>query len=624
MQLLSQTLSLASTASSAPPAGGAAIGQVVIATLFAGGGTALLAYVVALHRQGRTQLLQRAADIAERVGGIPGWAALPLGISGASLLAALFGVYWDVSIHIDNGRDPGPLANPAHYFILLGLFGIFAAGYLAISLPRDGEKPGPAAIRIAGNWYAPVGGLLMLGTAGFALIGFPLDDLWHRFFGQDVTLWGPTHLMLIGGAVMTLIGMSVLISEGMAERRARGTTGRPPMFSKARQVGLAGGLLIGLTVFQAEFDFGVPQFRLLFEPILLAFGSGFALVAARIWLGRGGALMAVGFYLAARGVLALIVGDLFGHSTPYFPLYLAEAFSIELAGIAIGRERPLRLALASGLLVGTVGLAAEWAWSHIGMPVPWTTDLLPDALIVAPIAGIAGATGGALLASGLRGQLPRAPLAGRSFAAAIVAMVALCVYGLQTTDPHNIRATVTLHQTSPAPERTAIATVRFSPRDAADGAAWVQEVSWQGDGKLVQAPLDRVGEGVYRTPEALPLFGQWKSTLRLQTGSVMADVPVYMPADPAIPAPAVHAPQHFTREFQPTHEVLQREAKQDIPSWLWTLAASLVMAFWLSMIVAIGLGTGRAGRSFQAPADAIRRPPQATRRGLRVAKPRSV
>ena len=37
-------------------------------------------------------------------------------------LVAGFGFYWDVAEHIDNGRDPGPLANPAHYFILAGLF----------------------------------------------------------------------------------------------------------------------------------------------------------------------------------------------------------------------------------------------------------------------------------------------------------------------------------------------------------------------------------------------------------------------------------------------------------------------------------------------------------------------
>ena len=107
-------------------------------------------------------------------------------------------MYWDISLHIDVGRDPGPLANPAHYLILAGLFGIFSAGYFAICLPK--ERPGPAAVRIAGDWYAPVGGVLIAACGAFALIGFPLDDIWHRLFGQDVTLWGPTHLMLIGGA----------------------------------------------------------------------------------------------------------------------------------------------------------------------------------------------------------------------------------------------------------------------------------------------------------------------------------------------------------------------------------------------------------------------------------------
>ena len=41
-------------------------------------------------------------------------------------------MYWDISLHIGVGRDEGPLANPAHYFILFGLFGIFAAGFLAM------------------------------------------------------------------------------------------------------------------------------------------------------------------------------------------------------------------------------------------------------------------------------------------------------------------------------------------------------------------------------------------------------------------------------------------------------------------------------------------------------------
>ena len=51
-------------------------------------------------------------------------------------------MYWDISLHIDNGRDAGPLANPAHYFILAGLFGIFTAGFLAMVLPL--ERPSTA------------------------------------------------------------------------------------------------------------------------------------------------------------------------------------------------------------------------------------------------------------------------------------------------------------------------------------------------------------------------------------------------------------------------------------------------------------------------------------------------
>ena len=218
-------------AAASEPAGGAALDQVVIATGAALVLSAAISWLGMGHRSGKVPYLGRAADRAERISGLPGWAALPAALALASLLVALLGMYWDISLHIDVGRDPGPLANPAHYLILAGLFGIFSAGYFAICLPK--ERPGPAAVHIAGDWYAPVGGVLIAACGAFALIGFPLDDIWHRLFGQDVTLWGPTHLMLIGGAAMTLIGQAVLVVEGMssgsprpAPQRAR--PDRPP------------------------------------------------------------------------------------------------------------------------------------------------------------------------------------------------------------------------------------------------------------------------------------------------------------------------------------------------------------------------------------------------------------
>ena len=125
-------------------------------------------------------------------------------------------MYWDISTHLDAGRDPGPFANAAHYFILVGLFGVFFAGLLAVFLPT--EKPGPTALRLPGGLEAPLGGVLILVCSGIALTGFPLDDIWHRIFGQDVTLWGPTHLLLFGGASMSTLGGMILLWRARAPR----------------------------------------------------------------------------------------------------------------------------------------------------------------------------------------------------------------------------------------------------------------------------------------------------------------------------------------------------------------------------------------------------------------------
>src|SRR3954453_787818 len=155
------------------PAGGAAIGEVIGATAGAMVATPLLFALGFGHRSGRTQLLERWSGFAARVAGLPKWVALPSAIGTGSLITALLGMYWDISLHIDQGRDPGPLANPAHYLILFGLYGIFAAGFLSIVL-TEGERI-PTGIKITRDWWAPLGAVLMCACGGFSLIGFPLD-----------------------------------------------------------------------------------------------------------------------------------------------------------------------------------------------------------------------------------------------------------------------------------------------------------------------------------------------------------------------------------------------------------------------------------------------------------------
>src|SRR3954471_14407498 len=229
----------------ANPAGGAATQDIVLAT---GGAMILTTFVVVLgvlYRSGKVGWLHKLADFSERQWGVPSWVALSGEIASVALIIALLGMYWDISLHIDQGRDPGPLANPAHYLILFGLFGIFAAGWLSIVLTKR-EARVPTGIAITRDWWAPMGAVLMCACGAFSLVGFPLDDVWHRLFGQDVTLWGPTHLMLIGGAAMTLIGLAVLLVEAGDASREGGHRGEVAWVTWMRRVSLPGAFLLGL------------------------------------------------------------------------------------------------------------------------------------------------------------------------------------------------------------------------------------------------------------------------------------------------------------------------------------------------------------------------------------------
>ncbi|MGI5169627.1 hypothetical protein ACQEU3_35280 [Spirillospora sp. CA-253888] len=585
------------------PAGGAALDQIVIAT----GGAALLTAVLLVfgwgHRTGRITLLTRLADLSERGPGrgLPGWASLPVIVALVSLITALLGMYWDISLHISHGRDEGPLANIAHYPILIGLFGIFTSGVLSVVLPNKGVRSGRAAVRITRDWYAPAGGVLLAGAGFYALLGFPLDDVWHRIFGQDVTLWGPTHLMLIGGAGLSLVAMMILEREG--RRAYDGPADRePPGWARYVRRGMhAGGLLIGLSVFQAEYDFGVPQFRLVHQPLLIALAAGCALVAARLWVGRGGALFAVVFYMLVRGGVSVFVGPVIGELWASVPLYFAEALVIELAALALAR-RPLLLGAVGGVLVGTVGFAGEYAWSQVAFKLPWTGDILVEGMIMAVVGGVAGGLCGAMLAEGLEGRLPKPAVARTLFAASILAVAAAVANGLVINVPQGPQATVTLTDVRGGKDdRTAHARVTLSPPTAVDGPAWVAITGWQGKGLHVE-PMVEESRGVYRTSAPMPLHGDWKTLIRIHDGRTLTGVPIYMPADPAIGAKELPATENFTRPLQSEKKILQRELKSDVPGWLWLAASSVVLFCTLALLVALGWGVARVARTLPEPA----------------------
>ncbi len=624
MSLLTTTLA---SAAAAEPAGGAALGEVAIATGGATLATVALGTLGLAHRAGRTQILARLSALSERIMGVPGWSALPIALAGGALVVALVGMYWDISLHIDQGRDAGPLANPAHYLILVGLFGVFAAGFLAIVLAPHGRRPSPGSVRVTRDWYAPLGGVLIVCCAAFSLAGFPLDDLWHRLFGQDVTLWGPTHLMLIGGAGMTLVGMAVLLVEGQraAERdapsEARAAGADAPMgpthpswrrSMRMQYLGIGGGFLVGLSTFQAEFDFGVPQFALILQPALITIAASVALVSARVFLGPGAALGVVLHFFLIRGAVTVLVGPVLGETTPHFPLYIGAALIVEaIALLAVVRRDPLRFGALAGAAIGTVGLLTEHAWTQVWMPIPWPAAMLPEALGVGLVTGLAGGVlgawvGAALRAPGdaeakrsVRGVVTDAGAAwSRRLAVPVAcgALLALAVtYGLATSDPSGLRAQVVLADVTGADPgaRTVSAEIRVTPPARADDARWLTVTAWQGGGKLVVDHLERVGPGVYRTTEPIPVHGEWKAVLRYHDSGTLASAPLFLPRDEAIPAPEVPAAAAFTRELVSDKSVLQREAKTDVAGWLTSAGYAIVLAISGALLLSLAWGLSR-------------------------------
>src|SRR3954447_18928127 len=149
-------------------AGGAPLADLIGGAIVGGAVCLIVLAIGGLHRKRRIRWLGALAAYSERVSGLPRWSALPAAIGGGALQLALFGFWWDVATHIDQGRDQGPFGTAAHWPIMLGLAGIALAGYLAVILGCGDDEP--TAVRLRGGWSAPLGGMLLLACGGCALM----------------------------------------------------------------------------------------------------------------------------------------------------------------------------------------------------------------------------------------------------------------------------------------------------------------------------------------------------------------------------------------------------------------------------------------------------------------------
>ena len=497
--------------------------------------------------------LQRIGRGLTRLTGVPGWAAIAIGQSLFALLVAGVGFYTDVAWHIALGRDEKLFTAP-HTAILLGLLGILSgAVFGTVVATLDGWDRGWKVAGFRVPWS-----MLPLGALGIgAVSGFPMDEIWHAAYGVDVTMWSPTHMLMILGASFTgLAGWLILADTGVRPKANRWA---------GFMHGLAAWLTLqGLVASQGEFSFGVPQFAQMFQPLLISMAAGLGLVAIRLVLGPGRALlMAVIFLLTQFLPLGPDGGPV---ETRHGAIFIVSALVVEAAARLVGVHERIRFAVVSGLGVGTLGLLGEFAWNADwfsgGAHQPWNGSLFP----VVVIASVIGAIGCAILGAGFARAF-RFVEPGREIGRwAVLAGIVLAVVPVLTFLPRNVgevTAEVTYESASSEEfeEEGAIITVALTPPDAADDAHWFQVSSWQGGG-LVLADMEQIDEGVWRSASPVPVEGLWKTLLRLHRNSTeMMAVPLWLPADPEIDEPEIPA-EDKTEPFASESQFLLRETTE--------------------------------------------------------------
>ena len=349
----------------------------------------------------------------------------------AAKLVGGWGVGWDIRWHLVIGRDSFWIAPHLMTYLAVSATAMLAFGVLMAETwrTRRGTTP-PDVVTVAS----------LTGTRGFHLawwgmaiviLAAPIDDLWHRLFGLDVTLWSPPHLLGLAGSQISNLGTLLIALEVYAPGRARWAA-------------LVGGGILLLGTFYILVDpstlvacrrGGVFFFT---HAVLGSLAFTFALVlVARLAQSRGIPLaLAVG--ALAVQVSIMLVGDLgfaILEPTPAIEEAIAAdptspvALAHEMAkrnGMTPGRSLTMRLIplLPAALMTladplrgprlasGVYGLALAGAsatvlgrWPALSHALPSPTDTALG-LALALAASVAGGWLGATLAGALARGIP--------------------------------------------------------------------------------------------------------------------------------------------------------------------------------------------------------------------------
>ncbi len=343
-----------------------------------------------------------------------------LGLKRAALWALLvskiatgWGVQWDIQWHVLIGRDSFWI--PPH---IITYAGVSAAVFLSFGMLFWETWRGTGDVRVLGLTSSRGFHLAAWGIA-VTILAAPIDDLWHRLFGIDVTLWSPPHLMGILGAVINAWACLVIAREvypegGGARLAAMILTGAglygslhlvvDPSFRIAYLYGgvrfftfsIVAGLLLPFAL--------LPTARLSgnrWAPVLLlvvvALVGAAGLEIARVGFQVMQPVSVIEEEIAKDPTSPIAVATITARKNGMTPgrvgglplLYMGLAGAIAMS-LVDARRRPVAAAVVYSLLLFIV---AGWRISHLPALAPMTPGLGPTIVAFAITAG-AAAMGG--------------------------------------------------------------------------------------------------------------------------------------------------------------------------------------------------------------------------------------
>jgi hypothetical protein len=330
----------------------------------------------------------------------------------AALQFAAFGLTWDIVWHTYVGRDR--FLTPPHLVIYASV--ALATLLLALDLAVE-RRAAPRGLLVA------AGGMLSILAAAA-----PFDNAWHAWYGIDVTLWAPFHVMGLIGVGIALLGLAYACAHLAHHAR---------IFSFGVYLALASGCSLAYVfaepALRVVFRIGTSHLAALLPAVLIcAVGMTFCTLAGIAYARDSRAALGVlGLYLARAALFNTLAPVLtqfaatraaIAYRVPGFePVADSRIVLISLTLVPVAFALALARDRASSTFVGAVGCAlvalATSAWvaaaQAVVLPLPHAApplglDVVPLALPATTLVALAAGAALAAPARGL-GRLLRSP-----------------------------------------------------------------------------------------------------------------------------------------------------------------------------------------------------------------------